>query len=107
MIFKEIPDLIITLGFSIFLVLAIYTTFALMRTNKELVRARAFLKKDFIIKNLIYVTIAGSLLAIHEFIEMLIQENILSPSFSLFSESIEALSLIFLLLWMLIWHGLR
>jgi len=74
--------------------------------NLEVIRARIFLKKDILFKNLNYIIIAGTFLAFHEFIHIIIVKGFLPISYDIFSETLETLSLIFLVIWIYTWQNM-
>lgn len=104
--FELINDSVIFIGYTLFLILAVSLLIKLNKIDLDIIRARIFLKKDIIFKNFSYVAIAGSLLAIHEFMHIGIVNGIISNSYSILSESLETTSLIFLIMWMYTWNSM-
>jgi uncharacterized membrane protein len=96
-----------TVEYAIFLILAILTIFAFRKNNLEVIKARAFLDKNFLNNNFIFIILSGSILAIHEFFNMGYENGILQYSYQTISEGLEDLSLIFLILWMYAWWRLE
>ena len=103
---EDYYDLVVILGYGIFLVLAVSTFLKFRKTNIEFIRARIFLKKDFIIKSFLYIIISGSLLSIHEFIHISTEKMLIPESCDLIAESIGALSILFLVFWVYSWRKL-
>ena len=101
-----INDFVIFIGYILFLILAVLLLIKLKKTNLELIRARIFLKKDVIFKNFAYVMIAGSFLAFHEFFHISISNGFVPQSYGILSESLETMSLIFLIMWMHTWQSM-
>lgn len=103
---EDYNDIVIIVGFALFLILAVSTLIKFRKMNIEFIRARIFLKKDFILKNFLNIVIAGSLLAFHEFIHIGAQRKLITNSYNLLAESMEAISLLFLVLWVYSWRKL-
>lgn len=104
--FELINDIVIFIGYTIFLILAALLLIKFKKMNLEIIRARIFLKKDILFKNFSYVIIAGSFLAFHEFIHIGIANGIVPYSYDLLSESLETMSLILLIMWMYTWQSM-
>jgi len=103
---EDYYDLLVILGYGIFLVLAVLTCIKFRKTNIEFIRARIFLKKDFIEKSFQYIIISASLLSLHEFINISTENMLIPNSYHLLSESMEAISILFLVSWMYSWRKL-
>ncbi len=69
---------LITVEYIIFITLALLTILEMRKLKIEVFKARAFLDKNFLFMNLVFIIIAGSLLAVHEFIEMSIENGVLT-----------------------------
>lgn len=93
----------ITVEYIIFITLAVLTILEMRKLKMEVFKARAFLAKDFLYMNFVLIIIAGSFLAVHEFIEMSIENGSLNYSYHIYNEGLESLGLIFLIFWMYCW----
>lgn len=102
--FQVINDFLIFIGYLLFLILALLLFIRFKRMNLEIIRARIFLKKDLLFKNFNYVILSGSFLAFHEFLHIGIANGFMPYSYDLLSESLETMSLLFLITWMFNWH---
>ena len=94
---------LITVEYIIFITLAVLTILEMRKTKIEVFKARAFLDKNFLSMNFVLIIIAGSILAVHEFIEMSIENGSFNYSYHIYNEGLENLGLIFLILWMYSW----
>lgn len=103
---EDYNDLVVILGYALFIILAVSTILTFRKTNIEFIRARIFLKKDFIIKSFLYIIISGSLLSLHEFINISTENMLIPNSYHMLSESMEAISILFLVLWVYSWRKL-
>lgn len=94
---------LISIEYIIFITLAVLTILEMRKSKIEVFKARAFLDKNFIFMNFVFIIIAGSFLAVHEFIEMSIENGFFKYSYHIYNEGLENLGLIFLILWMYYW----
>lgn len=101
---ETLTDVVIVAGYAIFLVLAVVLLIKARVKDLQFIRARVFLKKDFLINNLVLITAAGTLLAVHEFVKIGFIYGIVSNEFSTFGELLETFSLLFLIFWMYSWR---
>lgn len=106
MLMEDYNDVVVILGYCIFLVLAVTTFLTFRKNNIDFIRARIFLKKDFIVKSFLYIIISGTLLSLHEFIHISTENMLIPNSYNLLSESMEAISILFLVLWVYSWRKL-
>ena len=97
---------LITIEYIIFITLAVLTILEMRKMKIEVFKARAFLDKNFLSMNFVLIIIAGSILAVHEFIEMSIENGYFNYSYHIFTEGIENLGIIFLIFWMYSWFRL-
>ncbi len=96
----------IVIEYMIFFILALLTIFSFKKKNLDVIKARAYLYKNFIVNNFIYILFAGSLLAVHEFFEIGEENGYLGDSYHIFSEGMENLALVLLIVWMYSWFRL-
>ncbi len=97
---------LITVEYIIFFTLAVLTILEMRKSKIEVFKARAFLDKNFLFRNFVLVIIAGSFLAVHEFIEMSIENGFINYSYHIYTEGLENLAFIFLIFWMYSWFRL-
>jgi hypothetical protein len=94
---------LITVEYIIFITLAVLTILEMRKTKIEVFKARAFLDKNFLIMNFGLIIIAGSFFAVHEFIEMSIENGLINYSYHILNEGIENVVIILLIFWMYCW----
>lgn len=107
MVFVDPNHYLITLEYTILFILSVSTILSFRKMNIDVIKARVFLNKGFLFKNFSFIITAGLLLGSHEMIEIAYENGFLASRYHIFSEGLENMSLIFLILWVYTWWKLR